>query len=103
MCVTADHSPCSTLMPRESPARKEDVTKTIKAIIERRPLPTYFALTFALSWGGILLVIGGPGAILDSGEQLERLFPIALPAMLVGPSVAGILLTGLVHGRAGRR
>jgi hypothetical protein len=31
------------------------------------------------------------------------LFPIALLAMLAGPSVAGILLTGLVHGRVGLR
>jgi membrane protease YdiL (CAAX protease family) len=31
------------------------------------------------------------------------LFPVVLLAMLVGPSVAGILLTGLVHGRAGLR
>ena len=31
------------------------------------------------------------------------LFPIALVVMLAGPSVAGILLTGLAYGRAGLR
>src|SRR5689334_22302651 len=29
----------------------------------RRPALSYFALTFAISWGGMFLVIGGPGAI----------------------------------------
>jgi hypothetical protein len=34
---------------------------TTKAFIVRHPVLTYFALTFAISWGGVLLVIGGPG------------------------------------------
>jgi membrane protease YdiL (CAAX protease family) len=76
---------------------------TIKAFIERRPLPTYFALTFAISWGGVLLVIGGPGGIRGTTAQTDPLFPFVYLAMLAGPSVAGILLTGLVHGRAGLR
>jgi membrane protease YdiL (CAAX protease family) len=76
---------------------------TIKAFIKRHPVLTYYALTFTISWGGVLLVIGGPGGIPGTPEQFETLFPIALPAMLAGPSVAGLLLTGLVHGRAGFR
>ena len=76
---------------------------TIKTFIKRHPVPTYFALTFAISWGGILLVIGGPGGIPGTSEQTEMLFPIALVVMLAGPSVAGILLTGLAYGRAGLR
>lgn len=76
---------------------------TIKAFIKRHPVPTYFALTFAISWGGILLVIGGPGAIPSPSEQAMLLLPVAILVMLVGPSVAGILLTGLVYGRAGFR
>jgi hypothetical protein len=75
---------------------------TIKAFIKRHPVPTYFALAFAISWGGMLIVVG-PGGIPAAPEQTEMLFPIALLAMLAGPSVAGILLTGLVHGRAGFR
>jgi hypothetical protein len=31
---------------------------TIKALIERHPLLSYFALTFAISWGAILLAVG---------------------------------------------
>jgi membrane protease YdiL (CAAX protease family) len=71
---------------------------TIKVFIKRRPLPTYFALTFIISWGAILIVVG-PGGIPVTTEQLEMLGL----AMLLGPSVAGILLTGLVSGRAGLR
>jgi len=76
---------------------------TIKAFIKRHPILTYFALAFAISWGGVLLVIGGPGGIPGTPGQLERLFPFVFLAMLPGPSVAGILLTGLVYGRAGLR
>lgn len=76
---------------------------TIKAFIKRHPLLTYFALAFAVSWGGILLVIGGPGGIPGTREQTEMLLPFVVLAMIAGPSVAGILLTGLVYGRAGLR
>src|SRR5215203_3934243 len=75
---------------------------TIKAFIKRHPLLTYFALAFAVSWGGILIVVG-PGGIPGNSEQFEMLFPFGYLAMLAGPSVAGILLTGLVHGKAGLR
>jgi len=75
---------------------------TITAFIKRHPAPTYFALTFAISWGGVLIVVG-PGGIPGAPEQNEALFPFAYLAMLAGPSVAGILLTGLVHGKAGFR
>jgi len=66
--------------------------KTIKAFIESHPLLSYFVLTFAISWGGMLLVIlsGGSGGI-------------PMLAWVVGPPIAGILLTGLLHGRKGFR
>src|SRR5829696_768565 len=76
---------------------------TIRAVIERHSLLSYFALTFAISWGGILIVVGGPGGIPGTKEQVETLFPIAILAMLAGPPVAGLVLTGLLYGRAGLR
>ena len=76
---------------------------TIKAFITRHPVPAYFVLTFAISWGGVLLVIGGPGGIPGGTAQNDPLFPFVVLAMLAGPSVAGILLTGLIDGRAGLR
>ena len=58
-------------------------------------------LTFAISWGGILLVIGGPGAIPTPNEQTTSLLPVVIVVMFVGPTVAGLLSTGLVAGKAG--
>ena len=76
---------------------------TIKAFIKRHALPAYFALTFAISWGAVLVVIGGPGGLRGTTAQSDPLFPFVYLAMLAGPSVAGILLTSLVDGRAGLR
>jgi CAAX protease family protein len=75
---------------------------TIKAFIRSRPVLTYFVLAFAISWGGILMVIG-PGGILGTREVSEGLMPFVYLATLLGPSIAGILLTGLVDGRTGLR
>jgi membrane protease YdiL (CAAX protease family) len=78
--------------------------KTIKAFIKKHPLLSYFALTFAISWGTILLAVGlGPGGFSATPQQVKMAVPYAVPAMLLGPSVAGILLTGFLYGRAGFR
>ena len=75
--------------------------RTIPAFIKKHPVLTYYALVFAMSWGGILLIVGGPAGIPGSSEEVERLMPLVLLALFAGPSVAGILTTGLVSGRAG--
>jgi membrane protease YdiL (CAAX protease family) len=76
---------------------------SFRAFIVRHAVLIYYFLTFAISWGDVLLVIGGPGAIPGTQEELDRLLPPAILAMVAGPSVAGILMTGLVRGRAGLR
>lgn len=78
---------------------------SIRAIVTKHPVLAYFALTFAISWGGILIVIlvASSGGVPGTREQFEKLLPIAISAMLAGPCVAGLLLTGLVQGRAGLR
>ena len=58
---------------------------TIKDFIKSHPLLSYYALVFAISWGGVLLVIGGPNAIPGTEEQFERLLPFAILALLAGP------------------
>jgi hypothetical protein len=75
---------------------------TIRAFIKRYPVVTFYALVFAISWGGILILVG-PGRIPGTTEEVERLFPFALVVQFAGPSIAGILMTGLVSGRAGLR
>jgi uncharacterized protein len=74
---------------------------TIRAFVTRHPVAAYFALTFAISWGGALLAIGGAGDMRGTTPSSDPRFVYALMAMLAGPSVAGILLTALVSGRRG--
>jgi len=81
---------------------KGDIMTATKAFITRHPVLTYFALTFAISWGGILILVG-PGGFPGTSEQVAGLMPFVLLALFAGPSVAGILMTGLVSGRAGFR
>jgi membrane protease YdiL (CAAX protease family) len=77
--------------------------KTIQAFIERHPVLSFYALAFAITWGGLIMVVGGPGEILGTPEIFETRFALVMLAWLAGPSVASILMTGLVHGRAGFR
>src|SRR5215204_2264610 len=76
---------------------------TIKAFINSHPVLSFFALTFAITWGLFVLAVGGPGGIPATKEQFTTLPLLAILAVLVGPSVSGILLTGLVYGREGFR
>lgn len=75
---------------------------TIKAFIRQRPLLTYVILTFAISWGGLLLV-AGPGAIVGATQISAARLPLVYVAMLAGPSVAGLVVTGVVAGKPGLR
>jgi membrane protease YdiL (CAAX protease family) len=72
-----------------------------KAFIKRHPVLSYYILVFVISWGLALLIIGGPGAIPATPEQARKLLPIAVLGLIIGPSIAGMLLTGLVYGKAG--
>lgn len=70
--------------------------------LRRHSLLAYFALTFAVSWGGVLLVIA-PSGFPGTPEAFARLLPAGVLAMLLGPSLIGLLMIGLVHGRIGFR
>jgi membrane protease YdiL (CAAX protease family) len=88
--------------PKDGLGGRGHPMKTIKAFVKRHPLLSYFALTFAISWGGVLMVVV-PSGIPATKEQTEMLLPFVYLAMLAGPSVAGILLTGFLYGRMGLR
>jgi len=75
---------------------------TIKASIKQHPVLTYYILTFAISWGGGLIVLG-PGRFVGTMEPSQKQFLLAILVGITGPSLSGILLTGLVDGRAGFR
>ena len=74
---------------------------TIKPFITKYPVAAYFALTFIISWGGVLLIIGGPAGMTGVKAQDNPLFPFAVLAMVAGPSLTGLLMTGLIDGRSG--
>ena len=73
-------------------------TSPRRAFIKTHAVPIYYALTFAISWGVFLLVLG-PDGFFATGSDIAGAGALAL----VGPTVAGVLMTGLVEGRAGLR
>ena len=75
---------------------------TIKNLIQKRPALVYFALTFIFTWGCMAIAVYPDGFPITE-EQLEKAGALVYVAMLVGPSGAGLLLAGLLDGRAGFR
>lgn len=70
--------------------------------LRAHPVLAYYALVFAITWGGMLLVVG-PSGIFNSQANPEELTQFIYFAALAGPSVAGIAMTGLLYGKAGLR
>ncbi len=75
----------------------------MKNLIKRHPVLSYYLLVFAISWGGILLLIGGPGNIPDTSEKAEKLFFPALIIMFAGPFMSGIIMNYFTDGMEGVR
>lgn len=74
----------------------------ISAFIKRHPVPAYYALVFAISWGGILIALG-PGGFMGTAQTSSSQLYVGGPLSLLGPSIAGVFLTGLIYGKAGLR
>jgi membrane protease YdiL (CAAX protease family) len=70
-----------------------------QSVVKRHPVAVYFALAFAISWIGTSVVVG-PTFIAGRAIEFDDLVLMAF-AMLNGPFVAGILMTGLVAGGPG--
>jgi hypothetical protein len=90
----------STTVKRAETPQYEGTERTrtgFKGFMARHAVAIYYVLAFAISWGGIVFI-------------LDRLFSTGttMPfsggaALLAGPPIAGVLLTGLVDGRSGLR
>jgi membrane protease YdiL (CAAX protease family) len=78
------------------------VRRAVSALVGKHASACYFILAFALSWAGVAAIIA-QGEIPAAPARAEQLFPFVYLAMLVGPSVAGIVMTAVVSGREGLR
>ena len=69
----------------------------IITLFKKHPLLTYYLVTFLLSWGGVVLISGGPGQISSKPGDVPFL-PLYF-ITVAGPMLASLLLTGLYNER----
>ncbi len=75
----------------------------MKVFIARYPVWFYYVMVFTISWGGILILIGGFNNIPGTKEQAEKLFIPALLIMFAGPFISGFLMNYFIEGKEGLR
>ncbi len=74
----------------------------ISSFLKRYPVLAYYVLVFAISWGGGLLALG-PGGLLGTTVTPRTQLLVNVPIGIVGPFIAGLLMTSLLYGRPGFR
>ena len=65
--------------------------------LRRHPLLGYFALTYGISWIGIVVLLSATNFKLTALRPLDT--GLVFISMLLGPSIAGLTMTGLSDGR----
>jgi len=70
--------------------------------IKKNPVLSYFALTFIISWGGVYL-FGSPYGMPANAEQFQKLWTAVVLPYFLGPTLAGLIMTGIMGGRMGFR
>jgi uncharacterized protein len=73
----------------------------IKSWLQLHPLLGYFILAFGISWGLILVNMASRGFDLTPLQKTEG--GTLFFAMLLGPSVSGLICTAILEGQAGLR
>ncbi|HEV3327618.1 MAG TPA: type II CAAX endopeptidase family protein [Puia sp.] len=74
---------------------------SIRSLIHRYPATAYFVLAYGISCAGALLATAHK---LFRGAPLQRMDGLIMfPILLLGPSLASIILTGAMEGRPGLR
>jgi membrane protease YdiL (CAAX protease family) len=71
----------------------------IRTSIKNHPLLAYFVLTFAISWGASLGILG-PKFFRSETLRIADA-AVALVGMMLGPFLSGLILTVVADGRAG--
>jgi len=71
----------------------------MKYLIKKYPVATFYIITLLISWGGLTLLLGGPGRISSQPTNVPFL-PLYL-ITVAGPIISGVLMTGLYQGKKG--
>jgi uncharacterized protein len=72
----------------------------MKSLIKKYPVLAYFLLTFLISWSGVITLAFFTG-IPATSTQSETIGTIAYLPFLLGPSIAGLVLTSMTTGTNG--
>jgi len=73
--------------------------KIFSNLIKRYPVLSFFLLAYGIAWSAILGVAGSKGFRADQFQLPDIMLMFA--AMLLGPSLAGLILTAVVEGKSG--
>src|SRR5512141_3240503 len=80
----------------------QQMKSTLVSSIRQHPVLSYYILVFIISWGGGLLALG-PGGLMGTTVTPRTQLLVNVPIGILGPCIAGLLMTGLLYGRPGFR